>query len=322
MALHLDRLGHNVTLVPLDLGEALELTSTRENKTYLPGFTLPNSLQIGTELRPALMQADACIIGCPSQYLRSVCRKIRSELDLAWELKDFILLTKGLEESTNSLPSSVLVEELPGFTHSVLSGPTFASQVAAGKPSAIVLASDASDERISLLQETMSGPALRIYTTRDLAGVCLGGSIKNVYAIAAGCCDGLGLGDNTKAALLTRSLAEMFRVGLALGGLTETFYGLSGFGDLVLTCNGQESRNRTFGELVARGQSVKQVIEESGMTVEGYRSCACFKAICDEKQIDAPILQEIYKVLYEGQRPADAIEALMNRSLKPEYRLT
>lgn len=318
VALQLDRLGHVVTLVPLTMEEALEVSTSRENKRYLPGVRLPNSLQIGMELKPALMEADTLVLGPPSQFLRSVCRQIRENLSAAWRLSSVVLLTKGLEEETNSLAYDVLKEELPELDGAILSGPTFASQVAQGKPSALVLAGRMSDERLASLQEAISGPSFRVYTSTDVSGVCLGGSMKNVYAIAAGACDGLDLGDNARAALLTRSLAEMVRVGQALGGSLETFFGLSGFGDLVLTCNGEESRNRTFGEQLARGASVNELIS-MGRTVEGYRTCACFHRICEERGISAPILQQIYKVLYEGQNPADTIEALMTRSLKSEW---
>ena len=318
VALHLERLSHTVTLVPFTLDEALEVATSRSS-SYLPGAVLPHTLQIGMELRPSLMEADCCVISCPSRYLREVCRRIREEAQGAAAcLRSVVLLTKGLEEDTNELTTQVAAEELPGYAVTLMSGPTFASQVAAGQPSAIVLAGDCDAALLRELQAAISGPTLRVYTTKDVRGVAIGGSLKNVYAIASGCCDGLDLGDNTKAALLTRSLAEMVRVGSALGGEPETFFGLSGFGDLVLTCNGRESRNRTFGERIGRGESIESILEGGRMTVEGYRTCGSFHRICRERSIDAPILAQIHGVLFEGRRPADAIGALMGRSLKAE----
>ncbi len=318
LALHLVKQQHTVTLIPRDIEEAMEMGTSRENKQYFPGRKLPMELQIGLELRPALMEADVCILACPSRYLRSVCREIAGQLDLATQLKVFITLCKGLEESSNALPLQVMEEELPGYEHAVLSGPTFASQVAEGQPSAIVLAGKEVTPALSALQQAISGDALRVYTSDDGIGVELGGCLKNVYAIAAGICDGLGLRDNSKAALLTRALHEMVRVGTALGGKVETFYGLTGFGDLVLTCNGEESRNRTFGQLFAEGVSVEELLEERKMTVEGYRTALCFYDICVEKKIDAPILKQIHEILYKGQSASEAIQALMSRELKTE----
>lgn len=319
LAIHLSRKGHVVTLVPHQLEEAMDMGRDRENRHFFPGFPFPADLQIGYELKPALMEAQLCILAAPSRFLRAVCRKLRPQLDAAAQLECFITVCKGLEEETNALPGAILQEELPDYPHAVLSGPTFASQVAEGQPSAVVLASEAPESQRLKWQEAISGANLRVYTSSDLLGVELGGCLKNVYAIASGMCDGLGLRDNSKAALLTRALHEMVRVGNALGGQSETFYGLTGFGDLFLTCNGRESRNRTFGECFARGESVQSLLEERRMTVEGYRTSHCFHHICREKQIEAPILEQVYRILYEDQTPDQAIRALMNRELKREY---
>ena len=319
LAIHLSQKGHAVTLVPHTLEEAMEMGAERENRRYFPGHKFPSDLQIGFEFKPALMEAEVCILACPSKFLRSVCERVREELDLAESLKLFITICKGLEEGTNDIPSRILETELPGYYHGVLSGPTFASQVAEGQPSALVLATNAPSAIKVQLQEAISSDSLRVYTSQDMVGVELGGCLKNVYAIASGMCDGLGFRDNSKAALLTRALHEMVRVGVALGGKVETFYGLTGFGDLILTCNGQESRNRTFGELFARGESVKSLLEDRQMTVEGYRTCHCFHHICVEKGIEAPILEQIYQILYEQQTAKEAIRELMSRELKSEH---
>lgn len=319
LAIHLSRQGHSVTLVPHTLEEAMDMGSARENSRFFPGHPFPVDLQVGFEKKPALMEAEVCILACPSKFLRSVCRDVRSNLEGARSLKMFVTICKGLEEGSNQIPSTILQEELPGYAHGVLSGPTFASQVADGQPSAIVLATDADPQTTANLQQAISSESLRVYTSHDMVGVELGGCLKNVYAIASGMCDGLNLRDNSKAALLTRALHEMVRVGTALGGNPATFYGLTGFGDLVLTCNGRESRNRTFGELFARGESIQSLIEVKQMTVEGYRTSHCFHHICIDKKIDAPILEQIYRILYEGQTAEEAINVLMGRKLKPEH---
>ena len=319
LAIHLSQQGHAVTLLPRTLEEAMAMGDHRENRAFFPGHGFPPDLQIGLEYRPALMEADWVILACPSKFLRSVCRELVPVLDDAAALKGFLTICKGMEEGTNALPVSILSEELPGHRHAVLSGPTFASQVAEGQPSAIVLATDAPEEMSAELQTALSGANLRVYTSTDMVGVELGGCLKNIYAIAAGMCDGLGLRDNSKAALLTRALHEMVRVGTALGGQAATFYGLTGFGDLFLTCNGRESRNRTFGEAFARGATAASLIEDKGMTVEGYRTCDCFHHLCREKEIEAPILEQIYRILFENQTPDSAIRALMERDLKPEH---
>jgi glycerol-3-phosphate dehydrogenase (NAD(P)+) len=272
------------------------------------------------EYGPALMEADVLIIACPAKFLRSVCKELKDALSPhnARRLKLVVALCKGLDPETKELPLNAVHEELPHLACGLLSGPTFASQVALGQPTALVFASRSTDPFVANFQEAVSGSNVRVYTSEDPDGVGLGGCLKNVYAVAAGICDGLGFKDNTKAALLTRSLSEMVRIGQALGGKMETFFGLSGFGDLILTCNGQESRNRTFGELFAKGTSIQTLIEERGMTVEGYWTAKSFFEICRDKQIDAPILEQTYKILYENQPMHEALLKLMTRDLKTE----
>ena len=263
------------------------------------------------------MEADVAILACPSKFLRDTCKELKAKSGLATNLRWVLALCKGLEVDTNRLPLEVMEDELPGYQIGVLSGPTFASEVAKGQPSAIVLGTKAPAKETQALQAAMSDRTLRVYTSDDPVGVQLGGCLKNVYAIAAGMGIGLGLGHNSTAALVTRALRELVRVGGALGGNPETFFGLSGLGDLMLTCNGDESRNRRFGKLLAEGSTVEQLLE-SGMTVEGYRSAACFHAICQEEGISAPILDQVYSILFEGQNLLAALTALMERDLKNE----
>lgn len=318
MALHLDRCGHSVTLVPRRMEQALSIASTRENTDYLPGYTLPHSIQIGCEVGPVLMEAEVVFFACPSKAVRDLAEAVRPHLEAAWQLKLCLIMCKGLEFDTFKTPAEILEESLPGLPCGVLSGPTYAGEVAAGKPTAVALALPQGVDDAARYQEAFSNRSLRCYVSQDVRGTELGGTLKNIYAIASGMCEGLKLGDNTKAALLTRSLNEMLALGQLLGGQKETFYGLSGFGDLVATCYGDWSRNRTFGERVGGGDSPESVIDSQKSVVEGYRATQCLSAFCKEKSVDAPILQQIHAVLYEGLPPQAAIHALMSRDLREE----
>jgi len=317
-AIHLSRLGHTVTLVPRRFEQALALASTRENADYLPGIALPPSVQIGHELTPVLMEAEVVLLACPSQALRETCLCLRDHLELATQLRLVVSLAKGLEAGTHLRPSEVIAEILPDHPAAALTGPTNAAEVARGRPAAMVLASTRADDFLATAQAACSGPMLRVYTSDDVAGIEFGGCLKNIYAIAAGCCDGLKLGDNAKAALLTRALAEMVRVGTALGAKAETFYGLGGFGDLVATCTGAWSRNRTFGQHLGEGKKPADLLAASKSVVEGYRTAESFAGLCAERGIDAPILAETHRILYQDRAPADALAALMTRGLKRE----
>jgi glycerol-3-phosphate dehydrogenase (NAD(P)+) len=207
---------------------------------------------------------------------------------------------------------------LPGLNCGTLTGPTNAGEVARGLPAAMVMAAQRADEFVPKVQAAMSGSTLRIYTSDDLAGAEYGASLKNIYAIAAGLCDGQKLGDNAKAALLTRAVTEMVRVGTALGARADTFYGLSGFGDLVATSHGAWSRNREFGEMIGAGKSVEELLAGRKTVVEGHRSTEALHGLCRERGITAPILAEVYAILYDHKKPADALHALMTRELKRE----
>ena len=319
MAVHLVRLGHAVTLAPRRMEHALAMASNRENTDYLPGLTLDQNLQIGCEIRPVVMEADVILFACPSKALRKTCHRVIQHLDDAWNAHCFLALCKGLEPETFKLPHEVIREEL-GKEASVgyLTGPTYAREVAEGKPAAIVVTASGDQTFLGQIQGALSSDTLRAYRSEDLAGVGLGGCLKNIYAIAAGIADGHGLGDNARAALLTRSLHEMVELGQSLGGRRETFYGLSGFGDLVATCTGDWSRNRTLGLRIGRGEDAAAIVSGQRSVVEGYAATDCFHALCQEKNIEAPILSQIRAILYEGKPPLEALTELMGRTLKPE----
>lgn len=316
-ALHLARSGHPVVLVPRRDDQAKALLQDRENKEYLPGVALPAALAITARLEEAATQADVFLFASPSQALRETCGKVRDAAGAA-RPKMLLSLAKGLEMTTHLRPSQVMRAAWPEVAVGSLTGPTNALGVARGDPSAMTLAAEDGTAFLAALQTALSSSTMRVYTSDDVAGVEFGGCLKNIYAIAAGCCDGLKLGDNTKAALLTRALAEMVRVGVALGARAETFYGLSGFGDLIATCYGGWSRNRDFGAQIGMGRPVSELLANRKTVVEGYNTTRAFAGLCIERRIDAPILREVHAILCEGRKPADALAALMTRELKRE----
>jgi len=318
LAIHLDRRGHTVTLVSRRLEHAAEMASIRENRDYLPGAAIPTSLQIGHEIMPALMEADVVILACPAKALRALCEEIAAARRSSWGISAVIAVCKGLDPKTLELPFEVLREVLPFYPCGVLSGPTHAGSLANGLPSAAVLAFEKESSWLAELQAAISSDTFRLYFADDPLGVSLGGSLKNIFAIASGCCDGLGLGDNAKAALLTRSLAEMVEIGTALGGRRDTFAGLSGVGDLVATSYGDWSRNRTFGERLAKGAVVEEQLKDRKTVVEGALSVRWYRDRCRKMNLATPILDEVYALVYEEKNPALALRDLMSRRLKSE----
>jgi len=317
-ALHLVRLGHAVSLAPRRSEQAEVLAADRRNAEYLPGQQLPAQLRVTADLAAAVEGADVVFLACPAQALRETAGRLRTAGLGRRSPRFLISLAKGLEVGTHLRPSEVLAAVLPGPGAGVLTGPTNAAEVARGLPAAMVLAAARPAGDLGELQAAISSATLRVYTTDDLAGAEYGGALKNIYAIAAGCCEGLGLGDNATAALLTRALAEMVRVGSALGARPETFYGLSGFGDLVATCRGGWSRNREFGQRIGEGARVADLLLHRKTVVEGYQTTESFAGLCAGQGIDAPILREIHAILFQGRRPAEALAALMARGLKQE----
>ncbi len=321
-AVHLVHAGHATTLVPRRPEQAADIVARRENADYLPGIALPPSLVVTSELIEPLRDADAVFLACPAQALRDTAQRVRAALPPAPRVGFVVSLAKGLELGTHRRPSEVIGESLPNLLVGSLTGPTNALGVARGDPSAMVLAAARRNPALETVQAAISGPRLRVYTSDDLPGVEFGGCLKNIYAIAAGCCDGLKLGDNTKAALLTRALTEMVRVGVSLGARAETFYGLSGFGDLIATCYGSWSRNREFGQRLGEGRPVAELLAHRKTVVEGYKTTDAFASLCDDCGIEAPILREVQAILSAGKPPAAALAALMTRELKREHATT
>jgi len=317
LAVHLARNGQTTTLVPRRYEQALALASSRENATYLPGVHLDHEIQIACEPAPALMEAEVVLAACPVAGLAGLADTIQTALPSAWRAHTFLTLCKGWEANSSLPPPTFLKNKLPEHQVGVLSGPNNALEVANGKPAAIVLATQDNPHAVAI-QQAISDKNLRVYTSTDVEGVSLGGALKNIYAIGAGICSGLGLGDNATAAFLTRALHEMVRLGTVLGGSTESFYGLSGFGDLVATSTGDWSRNRTFGAEIGRGAKVADLLKDRHTVVEGYKATETFHRICQEKNIDAPILSETHGILQGGKPPAESLLNLMTRDLRSE----
>ena len=319
IAVHLAKNGFSTTLVPRRYQHALDLSTTRTNQDYLPGIDFPDDLQVGCELKPALMECDYAFFACPSYALRQTCMDSGNCNQYSWQLKGAIALCKGLERESNLFAHQVMSQEIgQGIATGYLTGPSHAHDIAIGKPGAMSLALNLDQGELNELRNSISSPSLRIYSTNDLVGVALGSCLKNVYAIATGISDGLGFGDNARAALLTRSMNEMITLGCKLGGRQETFFGLSGFGDLIGTCMGEWSRNRNFGLKIASGESPLDAKMSQITVVEGYGATKCFHEKCRDLQIEMPILNEIYGILYQGKKPNVALRDLMGRELKDE----
>ncbi len=292
-----------------------ELARARRNEHYLPGVDFPPALAIEPDLAGAVGSSDDLVLAVPSGALRAVLQQIRPLLHaqsrVAWA-------SKGFELATGRLPHQVAREVLgPGVPIAVLSGPTFAREVGENLPTAIAVASP--DAAFALeLAERLSGGNFRAYTQSDIMGVEIGGAVKNVIAIATGASDGMGYGSNTRVFLITRGLAEMVRLGVALGAQPETLMGLAGLGDLVLTCTDDQSRNRRFGRAVAAGKSVEQAIAEIGQVVEGYHAAKAVRLVAMRLGVDMPICEHVYRVLYEGMRIPDVVESMLRREVSAE----
>jgi glycerol-3-phosphate dehydrogenase (NAD(P)+) len=295
--------------------EPEKLARERVNSRYLPGAAFPPSLAIEPDLRKALAAGDDVVLVVPSSALRAVLTEIKPMLGdkarIAWA-------SKGFELSTGKLPHEVAREVLgPAVPIAVLSGPTFAKEVGQGLPTAIAVASPHDDYALELAERISFG-GFRAYTQSDIVGVEIGGAVKNVLAIATGCSDGLGYGSNSRVFLITRGLAELMRLGVALGAKRETLMGLAGLGDLVLTCTDDQSRNRRFGRALAAGKPVEQAIAEIGQVVEGYHAAKAVHFVAEKHDVDMPICNYVYDVLHRGVPLKDVVASMLAREVSPE----
>lgn len=291
-----------------------KMRATRENQVYLPGICLPDSLGLTSRLDKC-SDADLIVFVVPSTALRAIADRLRDIV--ASNPAVLLTCTKGVEHGSGMRMSEILTQIFPGRPIAALSGPNLAAEVARGLPTATVLACR-QPETARELQGLLGSPRFRIYTGDEVPGVELGGALKNVFAIAAGASEGLGLGDNSKAALVTRALAELIRLGTAMGGKLSTFYGLSGAGDLVLTCYSKQSRNRSVGERLGRGESLRQITSTTQMVAEGIPTAKSAYECARKLKIDTPIIDQVYALLYENKPAVQALEDLLGREQKPE----
>jgi glycerol-3-phosphate dehydrogenase (NAD(P)+) len=312
--MQLDRKGLHVNLWGHRDDHIESLIREGENSAYLPGIKLDKNIKPTASMEDCMLQAEIVLIAIPSktfrQFLRSLKAHIRSGVPVFWA-------TKGFEIDSGKFLHQLVCEELPGHHYGVVSGPTFASEVARGLPAAITCAGDDA-VATSLFAGLLHGHRFRCYTSSDVVGVELGGALKNIIAIAVGAADGLGFGANTRAALMTRGLSEVMRLGHSLGARKETLMGLAGLGDLILTCTDDQSRNRRFGLAIGEGKSVQEAEVEVGQTVEGLRAAKAIYLMAKELGLDLPIMAQVYYVLYEGKKPLDAVKSLEDRPQKAE----
>jgi glycerol-3-phosphate dehydrogenase (NAD(P)+) len=310
LAIHLARAGHEVLLWGNEKEHIQLLAEQRCNHQYLPDSEFPDCLQLTANIEDVLASPAWVLIAIPSHAYRPFLQKnghlFKEEMGIAWA-------SKGLEKGTGKLIHQVMAEELPQCKKlAVMSGPTFAKEVAENLPTSITVASE-SDQFCEELSEYLHSGRFRVYRSSDMVGVELGGAIKNVLAIAAGAADGLGFGANTRAALITRGLAEMMRLGDAMGGHRETFMGLAGMGDLILTCTDNQSRNRRTGLLLAQGKSLEQVQKEIGQAIEGIKTAKEVVDLACKYGVEVPISEQVYRVIYENCPIAEAVKALLSR---------
>lgn len=309
---------HEVSLWARDEAQATAMRDTHRNQRYLPDTQLPNDLTVTSDLAQALHDVELIIAAVPVSGLRPVMQQIASlskPVGVIW-------LCKGIETITSLLPHQIVNETLPAaFPRGALTGPSFAQEVARGLPTALTLASN-DGEFAQRTAKALHHSRLRIYSSTDVVGVEIGGAIKNVLAIAAGICDGMQMGLNARAALLTRGLAEMTRLGLQMGGRAETLGGLSGVGDLILTCTGDLSRNRQVGMLLAQRHSLSTILGELGHVAEGVYTAREVQRIAQQQGVEMPICQAVYRVLYENLAADKAVEALLSRQPGEEFSST
>jgi glycerol-3-phosphate dehydrogenase (NAD(P)+) len=314
LAIQLAREGHLTLLWGRDRVQLDAMRRARRNERYLPDAGFPEALQVANDLGQALKDARDALIAVPSHAFRATLEGIKPHLAtdtrVAWA-------TKGFEIATGMLPHQVAQQILGTRSGAVVSGPTFAKEVGAGLPTAMTVASQ--DERFAKeLALSLSGPNFRAYTQSDIMGVEVGGAVKNVIAIGSGIADGMGFGANTRVALITRGLAEMMRLGVKLGAVRETFMGLAGLGDLVLTCTDDQSRNRRFGMALGRGQSLSEAQSGIRQVVEGLPAARAVYDVAQRLTVDMPICQEIYRVMHEDKPVRAAVQALMGREMRSE----
>ena len=314
LAIHLANAGHDARLWGNEPAELARIDAARENAKFLPSIHLPDRVKVQPELEAALSGSDFALFVVPSVAMREVARRVA---DTGIALPCSISASKGFDLETRERLSQVLAECLPGTKVVVVTGPSHAEEVSRGIPTSVVAAS--ADEAAAVsVQRLLATASFRVYTNNDVTGCEVAAGMKNVIAIAAGVCDGVGFGDNTKGALLTRGLAEISRLGAAMGGRRETFFGLAGMGDLIATAMSRHSRNRDLGERLGRGESLASVLSSMTMVAEGVPAARAARALGREHGVELPITEQVCALLFEGRGPREALQALMTRDLRSE----
>lgn len=315
LALLLCKNGHDVTVWSYQEEEVRMLSEKREHVSKLPGVRIPDEIFFTADIKEAVEEKDVVVLAVPSIHVRSTARMISP---YAKEGQKFVDVAKGIEEDTLMTLSQQIEEELPQADVAVLSGPSHAEEVGRGLPTTVCIGAH-TEETAKYLQSLFMSEVFRVYISPDMLGIELGGSLKNVIALAAGIADGMGYGDNTKAALITRGIAEISRLGVKMGGAAETFGGLAGIGDLIVTCASVHSRNRKAGYLMGQGKSMKEAMDEVKMVVEGVYSAKAAAKLGKKYGVSLPIIEEVNKVLFEDKSPKEAVNELMLRVGKAEH---
>lgn len=310
----LSKKGVTVSVWDKNLQVIDDINVKRENIKYLPKVTIPSHVTAYENLEEALLGSEVVVLAVPSHAIREVSKKLNQYIN---EKQIVVSIAKGIEESTQKRLSEVIEEEMPNNPVVILSGPSHAEEVAVDIPTTVVVASK-NMEAAAKIQDLFMTNKFRVYTNDDLVGVEIAGAVKNIIALAAGVSDGIGFGDNTKAALMTRGMSEIIRIGTKLGGKIETFSGLTGMGDLIVTCTSMHSRNRRAGILIGEGHSADKVTDEIGMVVEGIKACRAFYMLKEKLGVSMPITDVLYKVLFEGKDPKYGVYELMSREKKGE----
>ena len=307
--------GNDVTIWSAVDREVEALSNDRENKISLPGIIIPEEMEVTGDLDEALKDVDVIVMAVASSFVRTTAHSLQGKIK---ERQIIVDVAKGIEDDTFDTMTEIIKEELPECDPVVLSGPSHAEEVGRQIPTSVVIGSK-NEDTAEFIQKLFANEYFRVYRSPDMKSIELGGALKNVIALAAGVIDGLGFGDNTEAALMTRGISEITRLGEAMGGHKRTFYGLSGMGDLIVTCASKHSRNRRAGVLIGKGYTLDEAIKEVNMVVEGAVSAKAAYALTKKYNVDAPIIEAVNKVLFEGMEPLDAMKYLMNRRLTNEY---
>ena len=306
--------GHDVVMWSAVLQEIELLKRDRENPKFLPGVKLPENISFTDDINEGIQKNDIIIMAVASKFVRSTAARLK---ELIRPGQIIVNLAKGIEEGTLYTPKQVIEDELPQADVYVLSGPSHAEEVSRGLPTVVTIAGD-NKKMAKFLQGIFASPVFRVYTSADALGVELGGALKNVIALAAGMADGIGYGDNTKAALITRGIREMSRLAVKMGAEAETLYGLSGMGDLIVTCASMHSRNRRAGILIGQGKTMEEAVKEVNMVVEGIVSAKAALDLSVKYEVEMPIVEAVNRVLFEDMKVKDAVNGLMGRDFRDE----